>query len=223
MKKVLFITLLMSACCFCQAQQKIGIGGNGVIVSTNPICKDDSISYSLWIKNKGNLPIVADTFQLRANFVTSGVGIQAIETKVLPTFTLNVGDSVFISFSDSVLNPQYVVNNNIIVIWPAIFGIGTIDSSTINLQVDSCVMNGIEHGEETPARIFFDNSSSQLLFFTETEISSAEIFDVNGRLVHRCWPTFTVEQIPKLTTGIYFVQVQFTNGGRSVFRFVRRE
>lgn len=224
MKKFLFAILMVNACMYCQAQKKIGIGGNGVQVSVNPVCYGDSLTYSLWVKNKGNQPIVADTFFLRGIFVTAGQGPKAIEMKTLPQFTLNVGDSVFLTFSDSVTNPDYLAStNNIIVIWPAIIGAQTIDSNTIQLQVDSCVMNGIERGEENSLHIYFDNSSSQLFFFSETEISSAEIFDVNGRLVHRCSPATIIEQLPKFTSGIYFVQTQFINGRRNVFRFVRRE
>lgn len=224
MKKFLFAILMVSACMYCQAQKKIGIGGNGVQVSANPVCFGDSLTYSLWVKNKGNQPIVADTFFLRGIFVTAGQGPKAIEMKAVPQFTLNVGDSVFLTFSDSVTNPDYLASsNNIIVIWPAMIGAQTVDSNTIQLQVNSCVPNGIERGEENEPRLYFDNSSSQLFFFTEIEISAAEVYDVEGRLVHRCALPTTGEQISKLTTGIYFVQTQFINGRRSVFRFVKRE
>lgn len=223
-KNFLFAILMLGASLSSEAQQRIGIGGNGVTVSSNPVCKGDTFSYSLWVKNKGNQAIVADTIQLRGNFITSGIGLRSIETVVLPTFTLNVGDSVYLTFSDFANNPNYIANtNNIIVIWPAIFGIASTDFDTIKLQVDSCVVSGIEMEVGRKPQVFFDPPSSQLFFFSETEISFAEIMDVNGRLILVWVPQKPAEPLPNLSVGIYFIRAQFVDGRNNVFRFVKRE
>lgn len=222
-KKFLFAILMLCACMYCQAQKKIGLGADGVTLSANSVCMGDSLTYSIHVKNKGLIAITIDSVRLMGNFVTSGAGIQPIETKTITTTVLQPGDSLFMQFADNVNGPEYLSGNNIIVIWPIVPAVPTIDSGTINLQVDSCAINGIDGGQENSSYIYFDNSTAQLFFFSEAEITSAEIFDVNGKLIHRCSPAFSTEQIPKLATGIYFVQAQFINGRRTVFRFVRHE
>ena len=127
------------------AQSYLSFGSSGV-QHEDTLHIGDSIHFSFWLVNQGNVAIndsvqvLCETFDV----IGSSISSMTIGDAYNAAGSLSVGDSILINIVELVTLASYVIGDNIIVIWPALIGTGTGDTSTTNIHIVDSVSTGDE-------------------------------------------------------------------------------
>ena len=125
------------------AQSDLSFGSSG-IHHEDTLHIGDSIHFNFWLVNQGNSIINDSILMSCETFDILGIPISAmsIGNSYNTSGSLNVGDSIAVTITELVTYQSYVLGDNIIVIWPALIGIGTGDTSTTNIHILDSVSTG---------------------------------------------------------------------------------
>jgi hypothetical protein len=118
------------------AQSSLSFGYSGV-QHEDTLSIGDSIHFSFWLVNQGNV-IISDSVQvLCETFNINGISISSmsIGDTYNTVSTLNIGDSILINITELVTFSSYVLGDNIIVIWPASISPGIVDTSVTPIHI----------------------------------------------------------------------------------------
>ena len=125
------------------AQSDLSFGSSG-IHHEDTLHIGDSIHFNFWLVNQGNSIINDSILMSCETFDILGIPISAmsIGNSYNTSGSLNVGDSIAVTITELVTYQSYVLGDNIIVIWPALIGVGTGDTSTTNIHILDSVSTG---------------------------------------------------------------------------------
>ena len=176
---VLFLTIVKSSSVM--AQTNLSFGSSGV-QHEDTLQIGDSIHFSFWLINDGNanindsISMLCETFDVIGNSISS----MSIGDSYNTVGSLNVGDSIFVTITEEVTFSSYVLGDNIVVIWPAFIGSGSIDTSMTNVHVLGSVTGYSE----------LEFSSDKLRIFPNPV--SRDIY-VNTQIIKNCGHHIPVE------------------------------
>ena len=118
------------------AQSSLSFGYSGV-QHEDTLSIGDSIHFSFWLVNQGNV-IISDSVQvLCETFNINGISISSmsIGDTYNTVSTLNIGDSILINITELVTFSSYVLGDNISLIWPASISPGIVDTSVTPIHI----------------------------------------------------------------------------------------
>ena len=170
------------------AQSNLSFGSSGV-QHADTLHIGDTIHFNFWLVNEGNSTIndsivmSCETFDIIGNPISS----MSIGDSYNTFGSLNVGDSISVTIKELVTYQSYVLGDNIIVIWPALIGIGTGDTSITNIHILDSVSTGDELEISVNKLIIYPNPIKD--YFTISNklglpISNITISDHLGRLIY---------------------------------------
>ena len=103
------------------AQSSISFGADGV-QHEDTLYIGDTIHFSFWLVNQGNVSI-NDSISMSCETFDQSNGLSISSMSIGESYNtsgaLSVGDSMYITISEVVTYQSYVLGDNIIVIWPA--------------------------------------------------------------------------------------------------------
>ena len=203
----------------------LSFGFNGVS-HQDTLYIGDTIHFNFWVVNQGSgvindsLSIYCETF----DGLGSSIASMPIGSYYNTTDSLNPGDSLFITISEVVSYQSYVLGDNIIVIWPASIGGGTVDTSLTDVYILDNPSN--MHNEEISCSniLIYPNPTYQNVLYLNSPcpISSIQIFDIFGRLkyldldVSLDAASFS---LGKLAKGLYSIEI-ISNKERSIHKIL---
>jgi hypothetical protein len=162
-----------------------------------------------------------ETFDIIGNSISS----MSIGDSYNTVGSLDVGDSISVTITELVTYQSYVLGDNIIVIWPALIGIGTGDTSTTNIHILDVVSNADEL--ETSGNKLIINPNPIKNYFTISNklglpMSNITITDHLGRLIYidkivHHEPVYL--HFSNLNSGTYFIEA-IIEGQRIVRRTI---
>ena len=195
------------------AQSNLSFGSSGV-QHEDTLHIGDSIHFDFWLVNQGNSTIndsilmSCETFDIIGNPISA----MSIGDSYNTVGSLNVGDSISVTITELVTYQSYVLGDNIIVIWPALIGTGTGDTSTTNVHIVDSVSTGDELEISGNKLIIYPNPIKN--YFTISNklglpMSNIAITDHLGRLIYidktvhyeRAYLHFS-----NLNSGTYFIE-----------------
>ena len=170
------------------AQSYLSFGSDGV-QHEDTLYVGDSIHFSFWIVNEGNVS-VNDTVQVLCetfDFFGASISSMTIGDAYNVSGTLDVGDSIFITITEVVNLSSYVLGDNIIVIWPASILPGNSDTSSTPIHILNSVPASIELSLfSRELRIFPNPANDYLMAFNELgfPMEGLAILDNQGNLLY---------------------------------------
>lgn len=194
------------------SQTYLSFGVNGVS-HEDTLYIGDTINFNFWIVNQSTL-LMTDSLSINCEtFDDAGVSIAAMPIGNYYNTTLAPGDSLFVTISEIVSYQSYVLGDNIVVIWPAAVGGGTVDTSFTHLHVlDSVSATGFNERFVNHEVLFYPNPVDQnVIFFNSVyPISDMQIVDIFGRVV-ACYEDVYVGpsniSLHNLSKGVYFIRM----------------
>ena len=186
----------------------------------------DTIHFNFWVVNQGvgaindSLSISCETF----DDLGSSIASMAIGSYYNTTGSLSAGDSLFIVISEVVSYQSYVLGDNIIVIWPASIGGGTVDTSVTDVYILDSVPSILNEELSCNNILLFPNPVYQDLLFLNSPcpVSSIRIFDIFGRLKYLDLDVsldVATISLGKLAKGLYSVEI-ISNRERYVYKII---
>ena len=186
----------------------------------------DTIHFDFWVVNQAVVPvndslsIHCETFDDLGNSIAS----MSIGDYYNTVGSLDPGDSLFITISEVISYQSYVLGDNIIVIWPASIGGGTVDTSVTDIYILDSIPSILNEGLGCNNILLYPNPAYQDVLFLNSPcpVSSIQIFDVFGRLKYLDLDvSLDAESVPlrELANGIYSVEI-ISNRERYVFKII---
>ena len=194
------------------AQSYLSFGHSGV-QHEDTLNVGDSIHFSFWLVNEGNVAINDSVKVLCETFDDIGTSISSmvIGSAYNASSSLNVGDSILINITEVVTLSSYVLGDNIIVIWPASVATGGVDTSATPIHILNSVTAGSElvisrneltaHPNPTDDYLILSNN----LNLTMKDVS---VFDNEGSLLYMVKSSYVSPfyfDLSGLKPGIYFI------------------
>tara|TARA_B110000116_G_C16584351_1_gene467715 strand:- start:68 stop:724 length:657 start_codon:yes stop_codon:yes gene_type:complete len=195
------------------AQSDLSFGSSG-IHHEDTLHIGDSIHFNFWLVNQGNSIINDSILMSCETFDILGIPISAmsIGNSYNTSGSLNVGDSIAVTITELVTYQSYVLGDNIIVIWPALIGVGTGDTSTTNIHILDSVSTGDKLEISGNKLIIYPNPIKD--YFTISNklglpISNIAMSDHLGRLIYndkRIHHEPINLHFSNLNSGTYFIE-----------------
>ena len=188
------------------SQAYLSFGFNGV-THEDTVAYGDSIFYSFWIINSGNLPL-NDSIELTCEtYNVSGlINMGSFGMFSTPSGNLNPGDSIFFNVYDIITPQSYSLGDNIVVIWPASIVPVSGDTSSTPLHVISNIMSN--NNFYSSFELYPNPTTSNFYIKSNNKnITSFYIMDMYGRIVLSEENLNSLDyniKINKLLSGLYF-------------------
>ena len=166
------------------SQAHLSFGYNGVN-HEDTVSYGDSIFYSFWIVNSGNVSF-NDSIQLTCETYNSSglINMGSFGMFSTPSGVLNPGDSIYFNVFDIITPQSYTIGDNIVVIWPASIVPVSVDTSFTPLYV---INNIVSNNNFSSSFELYPNpirSNFNIKSFVG-KIQSLIILDITGREVIR--------------------------------------
>ena len=149
------------------AQSSLSFGSSGV-QHEDTLAIGDSIHFSFWLVNEGNVAINDSVQVLCETFDIIGASISSMSIGGVynAAGSLSVGDSILINITELVTFSSYVLGDNIIVIWPASITPGIVDTSTTPIHILNSVLAGLELEGSSNDLTAFPNPTNDYLILS---------------------------------------------------------
>ena len=226
MKKVI-VSFIVSLCLFAgqtKAQDTLSIAAGGQIFNLPTFANyNDSATPYIYIKNVSTTSYSGYiTFQIQVDSAMSG-SFDTVQTDSALVF-LNPNDSFPISFFEIFTPLDYRVGGNIVVIWPSASNAFFNNAPTMEDTVYILGFAGIENmwdGELTVYPVPFQHSLHIVLPPGHHVPEKIILRDVTGRVVFEA-PYSELANIPEsISTGTYFLELQFRNARSKTARLMK--
>lgn len=207
----LFLSLFISIMGFAQA--KLGMSSAYSITPTSATSSSIGASYgqtitvSCYVRNKGNA-VFNGGIDVKRKVTSPGYQSTDSTTQVIVS-TINPGDSVFVSFTDTINPIRYKQsgNGNTVVVWPISTGITTTDSLfTIPVYVNT----PSSVGELAKNKLLvYPSPAGDVLYIkpeTGVEYNSISIYDIQMKEVMKLPFKETID-LKALAPGLYHIYV----------------
>ena len=200
------------------AQSYLSFGSSGV-QHEDTLHIGDSIHFSFWLVNQGNVP-VNDTLQVLCetfDIIGSSISSMTIGDYFNVASTLDIGDSILINITELVTFSSYVLGDNIIVIWPASVGPGSIDTSTTPIHILNSVVAGFELEGSSNDLTAFPNPTNDYLILSNDlglPMKGITVSDNQGNLLYideRTYFTPFYFDLSGFQSGVYFISTIINN------------
>ena len=222
--KTLPVILSFIICLFCldlNAQNSIDLGfGQNNINIPDTVTIGDSIWYSCWVVNNGE-DVLAENVLIKAARYDASLGLVSNRTigGQGPNF-IYPNDSIhFVPgfLFEVVTNQNYLIGDNIVVIWPKADvpnSIGQTNQHVYkNLHVLSNAILSIPEADKNSTSLFYPQPANDRLYFKDTEqILRVKIFNVLGKEVVAYDNLTSSISISDLPQGVYLLKMQKTKG-----------
>ena len=196
----------------------ISFGGAGIDFP-DTIAIGDTIHYSCWVVNDGN-DVLAENIMLKTANYNQLLGLTNVRTigGQGPNYIFP-GDSIqFVpGFLFEIVNIQnYLVGDNIVVIWPKVAA--PINQNTQYIYKDLYVLGpsiiaNIQQNTPKEVQIFPQPANNYICLTTTKTIKSIEIYDLLGRIVVAIFHPNTTVDVSDLLNGMYLIRIEFDDGG----------
>ena len=170
------------------AQSSLSFGSSGV-QHEDTLAIGDSIHFSFWLVNQGNVAIndsvqvLCETFDV----IGSSISSMTIGDTYNAAGSLSVGDSILINITELVTFSSYVLGDNIIVIWPASITPGSVDTSTTPIHILNSNITGFELEESSNYLTAFPNPTNDHLILSNNfglPMKGITVSDNKGKLLY---------------------------------------
>ena len=224
MKRIVLYLLLslFSSAAFSQAG--IGLGANDSIIGLNSYSVnigDSSGTCSVWIKNKGTT-VLNGTCYLNIGVIYGGtLNISATDSFPLSGFTPN--DSTQHFFSILYQPPDFKIGPDIIVIWPAMMSVPTLDSAFYTVYAYGG-LSVIKIGSDKKISVYPNPVIDELRIKREDSprniVASVRIRDISGRLIKELYNKDIIP-IGEYEKGIYILEISFKDGSSGRYKVIK--
>lgn len=224
MKKWGLFLLFALSLALVEAQPKLGVGaGRALFGFQDTVCRNSTVSYNLYIKNKGNA-VFSGAVLINAA-VDTGLGYTNIGYDSVLVASLAPGDSFQFTRTQNYSNPNYRLGGNIVVIWPSGSSALTADSS-LPRSVYVLLCASVEETDEKTTVTVFPNPCTDYVYIqTQGKKSIPQtvlVLDNKGALLETHVNT-SVIPLKKYPEGLYILRVKFSDGSVKMYRLVRIE
>lgn len=170
------------------AQSSLSFGSSGV-QHEDTLAIGDSIHFSFWLVNEGNVAINDSVQVLCETFDIIGASISSMSIGGVynAAGSLSVGDSILINITELVTFSSYVLGDNIIVIWPASITPGIVDTSTTPIHILNSVLAGFELEGSSNDLTAFPNPTNDYLILSNDlglPMKGITVSDNKGKLLY---------------------------------------
>ena len=182
---------------------------------------NQTISFSFWIRNTGNIPLES---LIKINLINSNypTDVHWLGEFADSDTILSPGDSIYITCWDYISPQAYIGGDNIVVIWPsAVTPLPfTSDEFVGGIFVNTTTqLNSILKGQDFSIYPNPISERSVLTNINNKEIISITFYDILGNIIYR-EENMDLRQInikeEEFNTGIYFVEI--TSGENKIIK-----
>ena len=200
------------------AQSDLSFGYSGV-QHEDTLHIGDSIHFSFWLVNQGNLTINDSVQVLCETFDIIGASISSMSIggDYNTAGPLNVGDSILINITELVTFSSYVLGDNIIVIWPASITPGSVDTSTTPIHILNSLSAGFEFETSSFDLTAFPNPTNDELILSNNlglPMTGITVSDNQGNLLYIDKSTYFSPfyfDLCDFKSGVYFISTSVNN------------
>lgn len=187
-KNIFILLILLFSINSQLCSQSLTFGYQGVI-HEDTLQIGDSIHFNFWIVNQGNsnvddsININCETFDIMGGSIS---GMQ-IGNTYNNGGTIDPGDSIFITITELVTYQSFILGDNIIVIWPALIGPGTSDTSITNIHILDSSLTNLENKNIEENIIIYPNPVIDYFIIhnqLKHPLSSISITDYLGKTIY---------------------------------------
>jgi hypothetical protein len=205
-------------CNFLIAQSYLSFGSSGV-QHEDTLHIGDSIHFSFWLVNQGNVP-VNDSLQVLCetfDIIGSPISSMSIGGAYNVASSLDVGDSILINITELVTVSSYVIGDNIIVIWPASIFPGSVDTSFTPIHILNSITAGLELSVTRDEMVVSPNPTNDYLILSNNLgllMKGIAVFDDQGNLLYINENEFISPfyfDLSAFHSGVYFVSTIINN------------
>ena len=170
------------------AQSYLSFGSSGV-QHEDTLHIGDSIHFSFWLVNEGNV-VINDSVQVLCETfdnIGSSISSMTIGDIYNAAGSLSIGDSVLVNITELVTFSSYVLGDNIIVIWPASITPGSVDTSTTPIHILNSVVAGFELEGSINYLTTFPNPANDHLILSNNfglPMKGITVSDNKGKLLY---------------------------------------
>ncbi len=202
------------------AQSSIDLGfGQNAINITDTVTIGDSIWFSCWVVNKGE-DVLAENVLIKAARYDVNLGLVSNRTigGQGPNFIYPNDSIQFVPefLFEVVTNQNYLLGDNIVVIWPKADVPNSIGQTNQyvykNLHVLSNAMLSISEQKVNGANYFYPQPAKDKIFFKASDqITAVKIFNILGKEVvafNNLTPSISIAELPQ---GLYLLKIQTKN------------
>ena len=200
------------------AQSSLSFGSSGV-QHEDTLAIGDSIHFSFWLVNEGNVAINDSVQVLCETFDIIGASISSMSIggTYNTSSPLNIGDSILINITEVVTFSSYVLGDNIIVIWPASITPGIVDTSTTPIHILNSVLAGFELEGSSNDLTAFPNPTNDYLTLSNNlglPMTGIAVSDNQGNLLYINKSTYLSPfyfDLRSFQPGAYFISTIINN------------
>ena len=191
-------------------QNHLTFGINGV-VHEDSLSIGDTIHFNFWIVNQSVVPLT-DSVSIHCepfDDLGSSISAMSIGSFYNTLGFLSPGDSLFVTISEIVTYQSYVLGDNIVVIWPASIGGGTVDTSVTSVYIYDSLSTKLDI-PHSDIQCFPNPIVNDVVFFdSSVPISFIRVVNNLGEII------YLLEDIDLLSssiplygfnTGVYYIE-----------------
>ena len=204
----------------------ISFGQNGISIP-DTVTIGDSIWFSCWVVNSGE-DVLAENILLKAARYDANLGLVSNRTigGQGPNF-MHPDDSIqFVPgfLFEVVTNQNYLIGDNIVVIWPRADVPNTISQTTqyiySNLHVLSNSISSISE-KNSKANYFYPQPAKDRIYFNSSDqIKAVKIFNILGKEVSSYNVSASSITISHLPQGLYLLKIQTEKGEEKLQKLI---
>ena len=205
----------------------ISFGYDGISIP-DTVTMGDTIPFSCWVVNNGE-DVLAENILLKAARYDANLGF--VNSRTIggqgPNFIFPNDSIQFVpGFLFEVVTTQnYLIGDNIVVIWPKAAVPPSISQTNQNAYSNLYVLSNSSVtfiSEKTgKAQYFYPQpANDKLYFYSHGLITSVKIFNILGKEVRSFILSESSIAIPNLPQGLYLVKIQTKNEGEKVQKLI---
>ena len=192
----------------------ISFGQNGISIP-DTVTMGDSIWFSCWVVNSGE-DVLAENILLKAARYDASLGLVSNRTigGQGPNFMYPDDSIQFVPgfLFEVVTNQNYLIGDNIVVIWPKADVPNTISQTNqhiySNLHVLSNSISSISE-KNSKANYFYPQPAKDMIYFNSSDqIKAVKIFNILGKEVSSYNVSVSSITISHLPQGLYLLKIQ---------------
>ncbi len=200
------------------AQSYLSFGSSGV-QHEDTLHIGDSIHFSFWLVNEGNL-VINDSVQVLCetfDIIGASISSMSIGDVYNAAGSLSVGDSILINITELVTFSSYILGDNIIVIWPASITPGSVDTSTTPIHILNSVLAGFDLEGSSNNLTTFPNPTNDYLILSNDlglPMKGITVSDNKGNLLYVDKDTYFDPfyfNFRGFQSGVYFISTIINN------------
>ena len=209
------IFYLISNQIFSQSHISFGVSG---VSHEDTLCIGDSIFFEFWLVNNSTSSL-EDSISLNCetfDFLGASISSMQIGAMYNTNSSIDAGDSLFITIGEVVTLQSFSIGDNIIVIWPALIGVNTSDTSITNIHILDCT-SSIDDFNILNNRldIYYLKNGGVKIKSNEGVMSEFYIINTFGNIVYHHNNLTKSVSLKSLSTGIYIINT-LINGKRII-------